>query len=62
MPTAKGAGFDLDVVGWQGLAGPPKLPAPIVAKWVALVEEAAKDPAFIEQAQKVSATRMGIRK
>ena len=44
VPTAKEAGFpDLDVVGWQGLAGPPKLPAPIVAKWVALVEEASKD-------------------
>jgi len=55
VPTAKEAGFpDLDVVGWQGLAGPPKLPATIVAKWVALVEEASKDPAFIEQAQKVS--------
>jgi len=55
VPTAKEAGFpDLDVVGWQGLAGPPKLPAAIVAKWVALVEEAAKDPSFMEQAQKVS--------
>ena len=55
VPTAKEAGFpDLDVVGWQGLAGPPKLPPAIVAKWVALVEEASKDPAFIEQAQKVS--------
>jgi putative tricarboxylic transport membrane protein len=55
VPTAKEAGFpDLDVVGWQGLAGPPKLPAAIVARWVALVEEASKDPAFIEQAQRVS--------
>jgi tripartite-type tricarboxylate transporter receptor subunit TctC len=55
VPTAKEAGFaDLDVVGWQGLVGPPRLPAPIVAKWVALLEEASKDPAFIEQAQKVS--------
>jgi tripartite-type tricarboxylate transporter receptor subunit TctC len=54
-PTAKEAGFpDLDVVGWQGLVGPPKLPAPIVARWVALVQEASKDPAFIEQAQKVN--------
>jgi tripartite-type tricarboxylate transporter receptor subunit TctC len=55
IPTAKEAGFpDLDVVGWQGLAGPPKLPAPIVAKWSALIEEASKDPAFLEQGQKVS--------
>jgi len=55
VPTAKEAGFpDLDVVGWQGLAGPPKLPAPIVAKWVALLEEASKDPAFLEQAARVN--------
>jgi putative tricarboxylic transport membrane protein len=55
IPTAKEAGFpDLDVVGWQGLAGPPRLPAPIVARWTTLIEEASKDPAFLEQAQKVS--------
>ncbi len=55
VPTAKEAGFpDLDVVGWQGLAGPPKLPAAIVQKWAALVEEASKDPAFLEQAAKVN--------
>jgi len=55
VPTAKEAGFpELDVVGWQGLAGPPRLPAPIVARWAALVEEASKDPAFLEQAAKVN--------
>jgi tripartite-type tricarboxylate transporter receptor subunit TctC len=55
IPTAKEAGFpDLDVVGWQGLSGPPGLPAPIVAKWAALVEEASRDTAFLEQAVKVN--------
>jgi tripartite-type tricarboxylate transporter receptor subunit TctC len=55
VPTAKEAGFpDLDVVGWQGLAGPSKLPVPIVARWVALLEEASKDPAFLEQAARVN--------
>jgi tripartite-type tricarboxylate transporter receptor subunit TctC len=55
VPTAKEAGFPhLDVVGWQGLSGPPKLPATIVQKWAALVEEASKDPAFLEQAAKVN--------
>ena len=55
VPTAKEAGFpDLDVVGWQGLAGPPKLPAAVVQKWTALLEEAAKDPAFLEQAAKLN--------
>lgn len=55
IPTAQEAGFpDLNVVGWQGLSGPPKLPAEIVAKWAALVEDASRDPAFLEQALKVS--------
>jgi tripartite-type tricarboxylate transporter receptor subunit TctC len=55
IPTAKEAGFpDLDVVGWQGLSGPPKLPAHIVAKWTTLLDEASRDPAFLEQAEKVS--------
>ena len=55
VPTAKEAGFpELDVVGWQGLAGPPNLPAPIVAKWNALLQEATKDKEFIDQAAKVS--------
>jgi tripartite-type tricarboxylate transporter receptor subunit TctC len=55
VPTAKEAGFpQLDVVGWQGLSGPPRLPPAIVQKWNALIAEAAKDPAFIEQATKVN--------
>ncbi len=55
IPTVKEAGFpDLDVTGWQGISGPPKLPAHVVAKWAALVEEASKDPAFLEQALKVN--------
>jgi tripartite-type tricarboxylate transporter receptor subunit TctC len=55
IPTAKEAGFpDLNVVGWQGLAGPKGLPPAIVAKWNALLEEATKDPAFLEQAAKLN--------
>jgi tripartite-type tricarboxylate transporter receptor subunit TctC len=55
VPTAKEAGFPgLDVVGWQGLSGPPGLPAAIVQQWAGLVEEASKDPAFLEQAVKVN--------
>jgi tripartite-type tricarboxylate transporter receptor subunit TctC len=55
VPTVKEVGFpELDVVGWQGLAGPPNLPAPIVAKWNALLQEATKDKEFIDQAAKVS--------
>jgi tripartite-type tricarboxylate transporter receptor subunit TctC len=55
VPTAKEAGFpELDVVGWQGLAGPPKLAPHVVKKWTALLEEASRDPAFLEQAAKVN--------
>jgi len=55
IPTAKEAGFPgLDVVGWQGLAGPKGLPPAIVAKWSALLEAASKDSAFLEQAAKLN--------
>jgi tripartite-type tricarboxylate transporter receptor subunit TctC len=55
IPTAREIGFeDLDVVGWQGVSGPPGLPAHVVARWAALLEEASRDPAFLEQALKVN--------
>jgi putative tricarboxylic transport membrane protein len=55
IPTAQEAGFpDLNVVGWQGLSGPKGLPAPVVAQWVRLIEDASKDPAFIEQAVRIN--------
>ena len=55
VPTVKEAGFpELDVVGWQGLAGPKGLPPGVVTKWNALLQEASKDPAFLEQAAKLN--------
>jgi tripartite-type tricarboxylate transporter receptor subunit TctC len=55
IPTVKEAGFpELSVVGWQGLAGPKGLPPAVVAKWNTLLEEASKDPAFLEQAAKLN--------
>jgi tripartite-type tricarboxylate transporter receptor subunit TctC len=55
IPTAKEAGFpELNVVGWQGLAGPKGLPPAIVQKWNALLEEASKDKEFLEQAAKLN--------
>jgi tripartite-type tricarboxylate transporter receptor subunit TctC len=54
VPTAKEAGFpDLNVTGWHGISGPPKLPAAVVARWAALLEMAGKDPAFQERAEKI---------
>jgi tripartite-type tricarboxylate transporter receptor subunit TctC len=53
VPTVAEAGFpDLDVVGWHGLSGPPKLPAHVVARWTALLERASTDPVFLDQALK----------
>jgi tripartite-type tricarboxylate transporter receptor subunit TctC len=55
VPTAREAGFpELDVVGWHGVTGPPGLPAHLVQKWAALVEEASKDPALLQQAARVN--------
>lgn len=55
IPAAQEAGFpDRNVVGWQGLTAPTGLPAPIVAPWVRLIEDASKDPALIEQAVRIN--------
>ena len=55
VPTAKEAGFPtLDVTGWHGISGPPKLPKAVVARWASLLEMAGKDPAFLERAEKIN--------
>jgi tripartite-type tricarboxylate transporter receptor subunit TctC len=54
VPTAREAGFpELDVVGWQGVAGPPGLPAEVVERWDQAIREAAADPSFLDQAAKI---------
>ncbi len=54
VPTAKEAGYPtLDIFGWQGISGPPKLPREVVDKWAQVLEAASKDPAFLEQARKI---------
>ncbi len=54
LPTAKEVGYPgLNVYGWQGVSGPGKLPKEIVDKWDKALEEACKDPAFLEQAGKI---------
>jgi tripartite-type tricarboxylate transporter receptor subunit TctC len=37
----------------MGVSGPPGLDKEIVAKWSQTLEEASKDPAFLEQAKKI---------
>lgn len=54
LPTAKEAGYPgLNVLGWHGVSGPPGLSKEVVAKWTQTLEEATKDPAFLEQAGKI---------
>jgi tripartite-type tricarboxylate transporter receptor subunit TctC len=54
VPPAKEVGYpNLNVYGWQGVSGPPKLPPEVVDKWAKSLEEACQDPAFLEQAAKI---------
>lgn len=54
VPTMIEAGYPmLDVIGWHGVSGPAGLPKPVVDFWVKSLEKACKDPAFIEQAEKL---------
>ena len=54
IPPAKEVGYpNLNVYGWQGVSGPPQLPPEVVDKWAKSLDEACKDPAFLEQAAKI---------
>ncbi len=54
IPTSKEVGYaGLTVYGWQGISGPPKLPPEVVEKWSRAMQEASKDPAFLDQAAKI---------
>jgi tripartite-type tricarboxylate transporter receptor subunit TctC len=54
VATAKEVGYPgLNVYGWQGVSGPSNLPKEVVEKWDHTLQEACKDPAFLEQAAKI---------
>ncbi len=54
VPTVAEMGYpQLDVTGWHGISGPPGLPEPIAEKWAKALEEASKDPVFLDMASKV---------
>lgn len=56
VPTAAEAGFpSVNVRIWTGISGPPKLPANVVEKWSAALEEMVKDPEFISKLKNVGA-------
>ena len=57
VPTVAEAGYpEIEMTFWWGLSGPPDLPAPIVDRWVALLQEATKDPEFIKSAERIGKT------
>jgi len=54
VPPAKEVGYpNLNVYGWQGVSGPPNLPKEVIEKWDKTIQEACKDPSFLEQAAKI---------
>lgn len=54
VPTAREAGYpQLEaIVGWSALYGPPGLPKEVIARWVEVLNAAAKDSAWIAATEK----------
>lgn len=56
IPTSKEAGFEgFNLVGWNGVAGPPNLPNYVIKKWDEGIKEAMKDRTFIEEMERIGA-------
>ena len=54
VPTVAEAGFpDVEMTFWWGVSGPADLPAPIVDRWVRLLQDASKDPEFLKSSDKI---------
>lgn len=53
VPTATEQGYPgADFLLWYSISGPPKLQSQVVDAWEKLLAEAAKDPAYLEEANK----------
>jgi tripartite-type tricarboxylate transporter receptor subunit TctC len=51
IPTAGELGYrDLTMTGWQGICGPPGLPADVTQFWIEELERATQDPEFRQRA------------
>lgn len=56
IPTGKEAGFpEFDLLGWNGISGPANLPGYVIEKWDKGIQEAVKDPVFVEEMEKTGA-------
>ncbi|MBW5433691.1 tripartite tricarboxylate transporter substrate binding protein [Bradyrhizobium canariense] len=57
LPTIEQAGGKpIDISPWFGVAGPPGLPADVVAKVGAALDKASSDPEFLKQLETIGAT------
>ncbi|HYD76278.1 tripartite tricarboxylate transporter substrate binding protein [Ramlibacter sp.] len=54
VPTLREAGYDFDVLVWQGVFVPKGTPADVKAKIDAAVQAALKDPSVVELARKIN--------
>ena len=54
VPTLREAGYDFDVLIWQGMFAPKGTPREIVERLTVAFREALKDPAFVELAQRIN--------
>jgi tripartite-type tricarboxylate transporter receptor subunit TctC len=54
VPTSREAGFEaFNLVAWNGICGPARLPASVVRKWDEAIREAVKDPAFAAKMEEI---------
>jgi len=57
VPTALEQGYkDADFLLWYSVSGPAKLPDHVINAWEKVLAEAAKDPAFLDEAVKAKKT------
>ena len=57
VPTTAEAGYpNVNIVQWNGISGPPNLPAFIVAKWEKAMEEILRDPEVIAKLKNIGMT------
>jgi tripartite-type tricarboxylate transporter receptor subunit TctC len=54
VPSSKEAGYFVPLSGWNGIAGPPGLPANVVARLEEATKKVTEDPAFAEELAKIS--------
>lgn len=56
IPTSKEAGYpDYNFIGWNGIAGPSKLPEHVIKQWDQGIRELMNDPVFVKDMEALGA-------